>query len=353
MSKIDGKDVFRITGKQTMPDEKPYVSVVIPTYNRSGILPLCLDSLFNQTYPKDCYEIIIINDGSKDNTEDVLREFEKKAPCDFIWASQKNQGITRAENFGLSKAKGAIVCFTADDCITDKNWILHLVNGFITDTIGAVGGKVVSYQIITPIQQFIEDSGVLDQETFAKRNTLITGNAAYWRHILITIGGFDSHLNACEDLDISIKTQRLGYTLRFIPDAIVQHDHPATVKGFFSQQYRNAIGYVRLHRKYGQKYDLAYCTSIYWGRILGILIRYPFTLVSALVSRKKKYFVLKPLYYVIYYSAFSWGIIRETLWGEEYRGYPVQSRIDFMGFMEDKPISSLWEMIIKKVRKYP
>jgi len=71
-----------------------------------------------------------------------------------------------------------------------------------------------------------------------------------------------------------------------------------------------------------------------------------------LVSKKKKYFVLKPLYYVIYYSAFSWGIVRETLWGKEYRGYPVQPRIDFMGFMEDNPISSLWGKIVKKVRKY-
>jgi cellulose synthase/poly-beta-1,6-N-acetylglucosamine synthase-like glycosyltransferase len=144
----------------------------------------------------------------------------------------------------------------------------------------------------------------------------------------------------------------LGYSLKYIPDAIVHHDHPATVKGLFSQQYRNGIGFVRLHRKYGQRYNLAYNTGIYWGSILFILLRYPFTLISAVVGKKKKYFVLEPLYYVICNSAFSWGIVRETLWGKEYRGYPLQSRIDFMEFMEDKPVSSLWQKIVEKVREY-
>jgi cellulose synthase/poly-beta-1,6-N-acetylglucosamine synthase-like glycosyltransferase len=153
-------------------------------------------------------------------------------------------------------------------------------------------------------------------------------------------------------LDISIKTQQLGYILRYIPDAVVYHDHPATVKGLFFQQYRNGIGFVRLHRKYGQKYNLAYNTSISWGRILLVLLRYPFTLISALVLKKKKYSVLKPLYYVIYDGAFSWAVIRETLWGKEYRKYPIQSRIDTIRFMENKPMSFLLQKIMKKVRNY-
>jgi len=335
-----------------MQQEKPFISVVIPTYNRSNILPRCLDSLFNQTYPKDLYEVIIVNDGSKDNTENILKENEKMAPCGFTWITQQNQGIASATNSGISRSKGDLICFTGDDCIVEYNWITNLVNGFIDDSIGAVGGKVISYQTITPIQQFIEESGVLDQENFIKRNMLITGSAAYRRNILTDIHGLDNHLNACLDLDISIKTQLLGYKLKYVHDAVVHHDHPATMKGLFFQQYRNAIGYVRLHRKYGQKFNLAYYTSIYWGRIFVIMLCYPYTLVFALVSKKKKYFVLKPLYYILYYCAFSWGVVRETLLGTEYRDYPIQSHIDFMGFMENKPISSLWQKIIKKVREY-
>jgi len=324
-----------------------FVSVVIPTYNRSTKLSLCLISLFNQTYPKDMYEIIIINDGSIDNTEDILKKFEMQALCGFKWFTQENQGIAIATNSAISRSKGDIICFTGDDCIAEIDWISNLVNGFNDENIGAVGGKVISYQSNTLIQQFIEDSRILNQETFFKRNTLITGSAAYRRKVLVQIGGLDNHLNACIDLDLSIKTQLLGYKLQYVPDAVVHHDHPATVKGLFSQQYRNGTGYVRLHRKYGQQYNLAYNTGIYWGRILISLLRYPYTLITALVFKKNKYFVLEPLYYAIYYGAFSRGVIWETLRGKEYRGHPVQSRINYIQFMENKPISSLWKKILK------
>jgi len=334
-----------------MQEIKPFVSVIIPTFNRSANLSRCLDSLFNQTYPKDRYEIIIVNDGSRDNTENVLREYKKKAPCEFIGITQENQGIAIATNSGISKSKGDIICFTGDDCIPENNWITLLVNGFTDEKIGAVGGKVVSYQVKTQIQQFVEDCGCLDQEKFVKKNTMITGSAAYRRHILTDIQGLDDHMNACIDLDISIKTQLLGYTLKYVPDAIVYHDHPATVKHFFSQQYRNGIGYVRLHRKYGKKYNLAYNTTIYLYKIFVILICYPYTLTVALILKQKSYFVLKPLFEVIKLSGFSMGVIRETLFGEIFKGEPIQTNVNFFQFMDDKPLFSLWQKFRKKIVK--
>jgi cellulose synthase/poly-beta-1,6-N-acetylglucosamine synthase-like glycosyltransferase len=206
----------------------------------------------------------------------------------------------------------------------------------------------LSYQINTPIQEYIEDCGCLEQEKFLKRNTLITGCAAYRRQILIDIGGFDIYLNACEDLDISIKTQLLGYSLNYVPEAIIYHDHPATVKGLFWQQYRNGIGFVRLHRKYGQKYSLGYNTSIFCFSMVKQLLFYPITLISALITKKNKYFVLKPLFNIIRTSGFTLGIIRETKLGKAYEGVPIQSRVDFYEFLDDKSILSLWEKIHKK-----
>jgi cellulose synthase/poly-beta-1,6-N-acetylglucosamine synthase-like glycosyltransferase len=328
---------------------KPYVSIVIPTYNRGAKLSRCLDSLFNQTYPKDRYEVIIINDGSKDNTEEVLRDYEKKASCGFIWDTQKNQGIAVATNTGISRSKGEFICFTGDDCIPENNWIEQLITGFDNDLIGAVGGKVVSYQTNTPIQQFIEDAHVLDQETFIKRNTLITGSAAYRKQVLVDIKGFDNFLIACVDLDISIKTQILGYKLKYIPDAVVYHDHPATVKGLFAQQYRNGKGYVQLHRKFGRKYNLAYVTFVYGYQIFIKLLCFPLTLFSALISKKEKYYVLQPLFYPLSESAMILGIISETCFGERYKGVPINSRIDFFVFMDKITIPFLWQKFMKKI----
>jgi len=331
-----------------MPDIKPYISIVIPTFNRSTKLSRCLNSLFNQTYPKDRYEIIIINDGSTDDTENILKEFKKKATCSFSWFSQKNQGIASATNAGVLKSKGEIICFTGDDCIAEKDWIENLVKGFVDDKVGAVGGNVVGYQAITPIQQYAEDAQIVNQERFMIKNKLITGSAAYRRQILTDIQGFDNHLNACVDVDVSIKTQLLGYTLNYMPEAIVYHDHPATIKNLFSQQYRNGIGFVRLHQKYNIKYNLAYNTIIFGFRILVIILYYPFTLLSALISKKNKYFVLKPLYEVIRSSALTLGIVRETIFGKGYAGNRIQSRVDFIEFMDDKSIFYLWEKIKKR-----
>jgi cellulose synthase/poly-beta-1,6-N-acetylglucosamine synthase-like glycosyltransferase len=326
----------------------PYVSVVIPTYNRSTKLIRCLNSLFDQTYPKDQYEIIIINDGSKDDTENILKQFNERAPCTFLWVSQKNQGIATATNTGILRSKGDIICFTGDDCIAEKDWIENLVKGFVDDKVGAVGGNVIGYQTTNPIQLYSEDAQIVNQERFMIKNKLITGSAAYRREILTEIQGFDNHLNACVDVDVSIRTQLLGYRLNYAPDAVVYHDHPATTKNLISQQYRNGIGFVRLHQKYEIKYNLAYNTSIFGFRILVIILKYPFTLLSASISKKNKYFVLKPLYEVIRSSALTSGIIRETLIGKGYEGKHIQSNVDFIEFMDNKSIFFLWEKIKKK-----
>jgi cellulose synthase/poly-beta-1,6-N-acetylglucosamine synthase-like glycosyltransferase len=335
-----------------MSDIEPLVSIIIPTFNRSNKISRCFDSLFNQTYPKDRYEVIIINDGSKDNTEEVLKEYQKKAPCAFIWDTQENQGIAKATNSGISRSKGDFICFTGDDCIPENDWIAKLINGFNDDTrIGAVGGKVISYQTNTPVQQFIEDAHVLDQEAFIKKNTLITGSAAYRKQVLMDIKGFDNFLIACVDLDISIKTQILGYKLRYVPEAIVYHDHPATAKGLFSQQYRNGKGYVQLHRKYEKKYNLIYVTCVYGYQILSKLLWFPFTLISTSISKKKNHFVLQPLYYPLSESAMILGIISETVFGEKYKGVPINSNIDFFVFMDKITMPFLWQKFTKKIFK--
>jgi cellulose synthase/poly-beta-1,6-N-acetylglucosamine synthase-like glycosyltransferase len=334
-----------------MQDVTPFISVVIATYNRSAILPRCLDSLCNQTYPQERYEIVVINDGSGDNTEKILREYEKKAPCRFIWITQENHGRSFTRNVGIAKSNGEFVCFTDDDCIAEKNWIERLVRGFIDDSTGAVGGEVVSYQTATPVQQFIVDARILNQESFFKRNTLITGNAAYRKQVLNDIHGFDNFLIACEDLDISIRTQLSGFTLRYVPDAVVYHDHPATVKSLFFQQYRNGKGFVQLHRKYAKRYNLVLVTGVYGFQILVQFLRFPFALLSGLKSEKKKNVAFYPLFYALCESAMLSGIIRETVIGEKYNGEPIRSRVDFFTFMDRITIPLLWQRLKKRILK--
>jgi len=236
-------------GKHGLMREAPMVSVVIPTYNRKDMLKECLDSLFNQTYPKDKYEIIVVNDGSTDGTEEVLKEYAKKAPCAFKWLTQQNKGSYAARNLGIRNARGEIICFTDDDCIADKRWLEELVKGFTNGGIGGVGGRIIAYNP----RKIVEEYAKMDQESAIKSvfpPFLITCNAAYRRDVLEIVGGFDPYFRNGGDNDMGIRVTWKGYKLKYAPDAIVYHKHRTTFMGFIKQQYAYGTGCSRLGKKY-------------------------------------------------------------------------------------------------------
>ncbi|SNQ59246.1 glycosyltransferase [Candidatus Methanoperedens nitratireducens] len=196
----------------------PFVSILLATHNRRSWLEECLGSLFNQDYPKEKYEIIVINDGSNDGTEKVLRTYEKKAPCTFIWHTQRNQGKAAALNTGLNNTtKGEIICFTDDDCVADKNWIKNMLNAFKDERVGGVGGTILAYKPKNHVERY---GGFFDQEGSV---SLATGNAAYRSHIIKSVGGFDTQLIGLEDIDFGVRVRGKGYKLKYTSEAIIYH----------------------------------------------------------------------------------------------------------------------------------
>lgn len=91
---------------------KPFISVVIPTYNRKEIVERCLKHLLNQTYPSDRYEIIIIDDGSTDGTRELVIRIAATAPTRILYSFfQTNKGPAMARNTGIKKSSGEIILF--------------------------------------------------------------------------------------------------------------------------------------------------------------------------------------------------------------------------------------------------
>ena len=93
------------------------ITVVIPTYNRKEILRKCLAALFDQTLPKDDYEIVIVDDGSTDGTGEMVKAVAEDAPCGVRYFQQENRGPAAARNAGIRNAKGQIILFAGDDSI--------------------------------------------------------------------------------------------------------------------------------------------------------------------------------------------------------------------------------------------
>ena len=107
------------------------ISVIVPVYNVEDYLRKCLDSLVNQDF-KD-YEIIVVNDGSPDNSWDIILEYEEKYSKIIRAFKKENGGLSSARNFGLEKAKGKYVCFIDSDDYVSLDFLSKLYNKAIEE----------------------------------------------------------------------------------------------------------------------------------------------------------------------------------------------------------------------------
>jgi glycosyltransferase involved in cell wall biosynthesis len=115
----------------------PFVSVIVPVYNDKKRISICIEKLLNQTYPKDKYEIIIIDNNSTDTTPDIVESY----PVKLLF--EKNiQSSYAARNKGIKKAKGEIIAFTDSDCQPTKEWIENGIMSLLNNKVDLVAGHV-------------------------------------------------------------------------------------------------------------------------------------------------------------------------------------------------------------------
>ena len=117
-------------------------SVVICTYKRAEYVGKAIESLFNQDYPKDKYEIILINNDSPDNTEEVVNRYAACSPVPFSYHVEKRNGLSFARNLGIAKARLDYVAYLDDDAVACPNWLTSF-NTVINDHKAlVVGGRI-------------------------------------------------------------------------------------------------------------------------------------------------------------------------------------------------------------------
>ena len=116
-----------------------YVSVIVPVYNRANQIHRCLNVIFNQTYPKKKIEILVVDDYSTDDLEEVVKEY----PRVRYVLNELDFGLSAARNMGLKEAKGEIIIFLDDDAIVEKDYIESVVKIFQSyENVGGVTGKL-------------------------------------------------------------------------------------------------------------------------------------------------------------------------------------------------------------------
>ena len=276
------KESFRIVQRQyqTAPyfplPKAPKVSVVVATYNGSRTLANCLESLKRLNYPD--YEVIVIDDGSRDRTPEIAKEFSY-----VRYIRQENQGLSAARNAGIRAAIGEIVAFTDDDCRADEDWLYYLVNDLVRGNFAGIGG----HNFLPP-----EDSSVAAAVVVSPggpAHVMITDreaehipgcNMAIYKWALEQIGMFDPIFRkAGDDVDVCWRLQDSGLTIGFSAAGFVWHYRRSTVKAYLKQQAGYGEAEALLTLKHPEHYN-SFGGGIWRGRIYapsysGLLLRGP------------------------------------------------------------------------------
>ncbi len=244
----------------------PEVSIVIPAYNESENIEVCTNSLKNQNFPSEDYEIIVVDNNSKDNTLDIVKNL------DVIHTVEYKRGPAATKNAGILLAKGNIIAFIDGDCIATKDWLKNIVSGFDKPDVGCVAGGIITMEDdnLSHMERFLIKKGYLSQAQHIEHQFLpfaATANAAYRKEVFDKIGLFDEKLFVGEDADLSWRMQLFtNYKIKYISDAAVFHPYESRPKRLFSQKRRHAYGSVMLYKKY-KKYrqgEVKSLKQIYW-----------------------------------------------------------------------------------------
>lgn len=217
----------------------PSISVIVPAYNAAATLPPCLAALAAQSYPRDAYEVIVVDDGSTDNTADLARAAAVRV------ITQPNAGPAAARNRGAAAANGELLLFTDADCAPTPGWIAALVAPFDRPRVAGAKGTYLTHQRgVVPRFTQLEYQDRYDRMAGAATIDFVdTYSAAYRRDVFLTNRGFDTIFPTAsvEDQEFSFRLAEKGYQLAFAPEACVYHQHNRTLRAYIRRKY--LIGY--------------------------------------------------------------------------------------------------------------
>ena len=241
----------RLVEKFPLP-RVPKVSVVVCSYNGAATLRGCLEALQKVDYPD--FEVILVDDGSKDSTQSIVAEFPLVKNI-----LQPNRGLSVARNVGMQAASGEIIAYTDSDCMPDSDWLYFLVSTLLHSSYAAVGGPNLNPPAQGPIPAAVAacpgaPTHVLLSDTEAEH---IPGcNMAYWKSVLEEIGGFDPEFRtAGDDVDLCWRLMQAGHRVGFSPSALVWHHRRFTMQAYFRQQKGYGEAEAMLRFKHMQYFD--------------------------------------------------------------------------------------------------
>ena len=242
------------------------LTVIVPTYNRTDLLARCLRGLLDQSAAPGDYEIVVVDDGSTQDSAAVVTAVG--APEDRLrFFRQENKGPAAARNLGVRHARGEVVLFTGDDCFPDKRLVEEHVRAHAearstgsgqAGEVGVVGLVTWHPEVeVTPFMAFLETGPQFGFSQITNTEDVsiwhfYTANCSVQRHWIEQVGGFDEDFKhaAFEDMELAYRLKQRGLRIIYRPEAKTYHHHPTTFEQHLARQRitgRSAALFYRKH----------------------------------------------------------------------------------------------------------
>jgi glycosyltransferase involved in cell wall biosynthesis len=220
----------------------PFVSVIIPVYNDADRLTRCLASLAEQTYPRDRFEVLVVDNGSKDDVNGVVQTFE-----DVRMLTELRAGSYAARNRGVREARGEIVAFTDADCVPSSTWIERGVAHLVEDPgIGLLGGRIdilaADPENPTGVELFNMMTS-FQQRRFIEEFHFAATACAFTRiSVLDRVGPFNEELLSGGDREWGTRVHASGLRLSYADDVAIGHPARRSLHELYARSKRLHAG---------------------------------------------------------------------------------------------------------------
>jgi GT2 family glycosyltransferase len=216
-------------------------TIQLCTYNRAALLERVLDACFEQTVPEDAYEVVLVDDGSTDDTPAAIARARSRARCGFTAVVQANSGLAKGRNAGIARATGERIVFIDDDVLVLPNFVEEHLRAHASHPQAIVRGGAIE----------VESFDDLPPPVWGVRN--YSGNYFWTTNVSVplatmrAIGGFDESFSeyGWEDIEVGLRLRRRGVRAVFNSRALGYHFKPRPRSGSVESMVRQARAQAR------------------------------------------------------------------------------------------------------------
>ena len=284
------------------------ISVIVVVKNEEKTIADCLESLLAQDFPRDRYEVTVVDGASLDRTCEICEKY----PVKLIRLDRP--GISYQRNIGIEATEGRYVAFTDADCVVERKWLRKLIEQIESrdKTVAAVGGPNLVFDSDPPLSKIIGYA----QETLlgsgGSPQSYRISNPSYvysipncnilYRREVIAQERYDNNFSVGEDAELNFRLRQKEYRLLYLPDIIVWHHRPGTIKDFVKKMFHYGEAMARITRKH--KKIVRWYAFVAGLAVLAVIFSYPI------------FFLFHPVSYIyaiavlVYVVALAWSTVQ-------------------------------------------